>query len=68
MKMAVQIIITKDGQVSADVIGGRGDLCITHILAGLEELLGPADNTKLKPEYQFDTEVTAILRSQEVKA
>lgn len=66
MKMSINIVITADGQVKADVVDGRGPACITEVLAGLEQLLGEADTTRLKPEHQWDTEVVQMLRQQEV--
>lgn len=68
MKMTIDILITPDGQIKADVVDGhQGKACITKLLAGLQELLGEPGTTKLKPEYQLDMEVINILRQQEVK-
>ena len=68
MKMTIDIFISAEGKVTADVVGGHGPVCITEILAGLEELLGEADVTKIKPEYQWDDEVVQMLLRQEVGA
>ena len=67
MKMQINVVITKEGQVVADVVGGQGKLCITEILGPIEELLGKATTTKLKPEYEFDQEVVQIMRDQGVQ-
>lgn len=68
MKMTIDIFIGRDGKVTADVVGGHGPVCITEILAGLEELLGEASSTDLKPEYEWDPEVIQMLQRQEVQA
>ena len=67
MKMQINFVIRPDGQVVADVVGGKGPVCITEILGPLEELLGEAATTELKPEYAIDEEVVQILREQGVQ-
>lgn len=68
MRMTLDITITPDGRVKADVVGGQGETCITEILAGLEALLGLATVTKLKPEYEWDEQAVRMLQQQEVRA
>lgn len=66
-EVQVNFVIAPDGQVAIDVIGGKGKGCITEILGPMEELLGQASTTKLKPEYEFDQEVVQIMRDQGVQ-
>jgi len=50
----VEIIFTIDeqtGELSADVSGEQGPACLDELLDELEELLGGASATRLKPEY-----------------
>lgn len=68
MKMTVDIFISPDGKVTADVIDGQGKACISQVLAELEAMLGEATTTKLKPEFQWDTEAIQLLREQGVTA
>lgn len=63
-QVQVNIVITPDGQVAVDVVGGKGKSCITEILGPIEELLGEATDTKLKPEYEIDHVVVQIMRDQ----
>lgn len=67
MKVTVNFVITKDGRVAVDVVGGQGKICVTEILGPIEELLGKATTTKLKPEYELDQEVIQIMRDQGVQ-
>lgn len=63
-KMTIDITIAADGQVTADVVGGHGPTCITELLAGLENLLGAADVTRLKPEHAWDDDAVQMLQQQ----
>lgn len=50
----VEITFTIDeqtGELSADVSGAEGTVCLDELLGELEELLGSANATRLKPEY-----------------
>lgn len=66
-QMNIDIVIEPNGQVHADVVDGVGPKCITEVLAGLEELLGEASVTHLKPSYEWDEEVLDLIRQQEVR-
>lgn len=66
--MKIDILIRPDGTVVADVINGQGHACITKLLAPLEELLGKASTTRLKPEYEWDEEVVQMLQRQKVQS
>jgi hypothetical protein len=68
MKMTLNIVIGPDGQVKADVQGGRGPVCITEILGPLEGLLGEADRTDIKPEFAIDEEAQRIIQQQGVRS
>lgn len=68
MKMKLHILITADGQIKAEVVDGAGPACITEVLEPLEALLGPASETHLKPEYEWDEEVVQMLQQQEAQA
>ena len=63
-QVQVNFVITADGQVAIDVIGGKGKGCITEILGPIEELLGEATHTKTKPEYEIDHVVVQLMRDQ----
>ena len=66
-QVQVNFVIRADGQVAADVVGAKGKVCVTDILGPMEELLGLANYTKYKPEYEFDQEVVQIMRDQGVQ-
>lgn len=59
--MEIIISITEKGEVKADIVGGKGRGCM-DVLAPLEDLLGQASQTGLKPEYQWDEEVVSLLK------
>lgn len=67
MKMTLEILITANGQVKAEVVDGVGPACITEVLGPLEALLGKATETHHKPEYEWDEEVVQMLQQQEVQ-
>lgn len=66
VKMKVTFVIGPDGQVKADVVNGQGYKCITEVLGPLEELLGQAERTDYKPEYELDYEALRFIESQKV--
>lgn len=45
------IIDEQTGELSADVSGAEGPACLDELLGELEEMLGGASTTRLKPEY-----------------
>ena len=67
MKVTVNFVISPDGKIAVDVIGAKGKACMTQILEEIEALIGPASDTRLKPEYELDHEVIEILRDQGVQ-
>lgn len=67
MKVTVNFVISPEGKVAVDVVGAQGKVCMTEVLEEMEALLGPADHTKFKPEYELDVEVIEALRDQGVR-
>ncbi len=53
-KRVVEVVFTIDeetGDLTADVKGAQGPMCLDEVLAGLDDLLGDPTQTVKKPEY-----------------
>lgn len=66
MKIVVEITISPQGQMTVDVKGAKGPVCM-DVLEQLEALVGEASQTQRKPEYELDVEVLEALRDQGVR-
>ncbi len=54
MKKAVEVVFTIDeetGDLTADVKGAQGAMCLDEVLSGLDDLVGDPTQTVKKPEY-----------------
>jgi len=67
MRIQINFMISPEGKVAVDVVGAKGKVCMTEVLEEIEALLGAADHTKFKPEYELDVEVIEALRDQGVQ-
>lgn len=53
-KRAIEVVFQineETGDLTADVKGAQGPMCLDEVLAGLDDLLGDPTQTVKKPEY-----------------
>lgn len=53
------------GEFKADVMGDRGHGCVDDVLAQVEEMVGLAQHTKLKPEYRAAVRVARSVKGRQ---